>query len=185
MWQNILYECQTVQILIRHCVLWICSAQFAQVCLFKYLQYIRWFYLWNQYCVVAYYLYYAKKNYIWKCHLFMSNVAFSCKLFKHTFCIKANSMDPDQTASRGAVWSGSTLFAIMMFKVAGRRQSRRQLLCLTSKGLIISFGFSVLFFIIVLTVYVCIWVQFYPGKEQSAKDFRTDCVDFPWPLHYF
>ena len=27
------------------------------------------------------------------------------------FCIQANSVDPDQTAPKGAVWSGSTLFA--------------------------------------------------------------------------
>ena len=26
--------------------------------------------------------------------------------------VQANSVDPDQTASRGAVWSGATLFAI-------------------------------------------------------------------------
>ena len=44
-------------------------------------------------------------------------------------------MDPDQTAPRGAVWSGSTLFATMTFKVTGRRQSRRQLLCLAPSGL--------------------------------------------------
>ena len=35
-----------------------------------------------------------------------------------------------------AVWSGSTLFATMTLKVSGRRQSRWQLLCLASKGLI-------------------------------------------------
>ena len=31
--------------------------------------------------------------------------------------IFANSVDPDQTAPRGAVWSGSTLFAKMTFKM--------------------------------------------------------------------
>ena len=46
------------------------------------------------------------------------------------FCIWANSVDPDQTAPRGAVWSGSTLFATMTFKVFSRRQSRRQFCCL-------------------------------------------------------
>ena len=46
--------------------------------------------------------------------------------FQTDFCKQANSVDPDQTAPKGAVWSGSTLFAEMTFKVAGRRQSRRQ-----------------------------------------------------------
>ena len=32
------------------------------------------------------------------------------------FCIQANSVDPDQTAPKGAVWSGSTLFAKMTLK---------------------------------------------------------------------
>ena len=31
--------------------------------------------------------------------------------FQTYFCIHAHSVDPDQTAPRGAVWSGSTLFA--------------------------------------------------------------------------
>ena len=35
--------------------------------------------------------------------LFMSSAEYSCKLFKPFFCIKANSVDPDQTASRGTV----------------------------------------------------------------------------------
>ena len=38
-----------------------------------------------------------------------------CWIFMQTFqtyfYIQANSVDPDQTAPRGAVWSGSTLFA--------------------------------------------------------------------------
>ena len=41
----------------------------------------------------------------------MSSAEYSGKLFKPYFCIQANSVDPDQTAPRGAVWSGSTLFA--------------------------------------------------------------------------
>ena len=60
----------------------------------------------------------------------MSSAEYSCKLLKAIFCIQANSVDPDQTAPKGAVWSGSTLFATMTFKVTGRRQSRRQLLWL-------------------------------------------------------
>ena len=31
--------------------------------------------------------------------------------FQTYFCIQANSVEPDQTDPRGAVWSGSTLFA--------------------------------------------------------------------------
>ena len=34
----------------------------------------------------------------------------SAETFQTYFCIQANSVDPDQTAPSGAVWSGSTLF---------------------------------------------------------------------------
>ena len=48
-------------------------------------------------------------------NLKMSSVYVICWIFLQTFqtyfCIQANSVDPDQTAPRGAVWSGSTLFA--------------------------------------------------------------------------
>ena len=72
----------------------------------------------------------------WKCQenlcLKMSSVYVLCWIFLQTFqtyfCIQANSVDPDQTA--GAVWSGSTLFAKMTFKITSRWQSRRQLLWL-------------------------------------------------------
>ena len=60
----------------------------------------------------------------------MSSVFVVCWIFLQTFqtyfCIQENSVDPDQTAPKGAVWSGATLFAEMTFKVIGRRQSRRQ-----------------------------------------------------------
>ena len=43
----------------------------------------------------------------------MSSVFVVCWIFLQTFqtyfCIQANSVDPDQTAPRRAVWSGSTL----------------------------------------------------------------------------
>ena len=62
-----------------------------------------------------------------------------CWIFLQTyqtcFCIHANSVDPDQTAPRGAVWSRSTLFAKITFKITSRWQSRRQLLWLAVKGL--------------------------------------------------
>ena len=45
----------------------------------------------------------------------MSSDYVVCWIFLQTFqtyfCIQANSVDPDQTAPRRAVWSGSTLFA--------------------------------------------------------------------------
>ena len=54
-------------------------------------------------------------------HLKMSSVYVVCWIFLQTFqtyfCIQANSVDPDQTAPKGAVWSGSTLFAKMTFKI--------------------------------------------------------------------
>ena len=50
----------------------------------------------------------------------MSSVYVVCWIFLQTFqtcfCIQANSVDPDQTAPKGAVWSGSTLFAEMLLK---------------------------------------------------------------------
>ena len=46
----------------------------------------------------------------------MSSAEYSYKLFKPIFCIQANSVDPDQTAPLGAVWSGSTLFAKWLLK---------------------------------------------------------------------
>ena len=48
------------------------------------------------------------------------NVA--CCIFLQTYIMHIDSVDPDQTA-KGAIWSGSTLFATMTFKVTGRRQS--------------------------------------------------------------
>ena len=50
----------------------------------------------------------------------MSSVYVVSPIFLQAFqtyvCIQANSVDPDQTAPLGAVWSGSTLFAEMAFK---------------------------------------------------------------------
>ena len=64
----------------------------------------------------------------------MSSVYVVCWIFLQTFwnysCIQANSVDPDQTAPKGAVWSGSTLFAEMTYKITSRWESRRQLLWL-------------------------------------------------------
>ena len=51
------------------------------------------------------------------------------------FCLQANSVDPDQTAPWGAVWSGSTQFAKMTFTITSRWQCRRQLLWLAVFGL--------------------------------------------------
>ena len=48
----------------------------------------------------------------------MLSVYVVCWIFLQTFqtYIQANSVDPDQTAPKGAVWSGSTLFAEMTLK---------------------------------------------------------------------
>ena len=52
-------------------------------------------------------------------HLKMPSVYVVCWIFLLTFqtyfCMQANSVDPDQTAPRGAVWPGSTLFAKRIF----------------------------------------------------------------------
>ena len=69
----------------------------------------------------------------------MLSVYVVCWIFLQTFqtyfCIQANSVEPDQTAPRGAIWSGSTLFAKMTLKITSRWQSRRKLLWLAVLGL--------------------------------------------------
>ena len=67
----------------------------------------------------------ASENVVCFCRLL--NILANCS---NLFCTQANSVDPDQTAPRGAVWSGSILFAKMTFKITGRWQGRRQLLWL-------------------------------------------------------
>ena len=57
----------------------------------------------------------ASKNVVCLCRLLNILRNFS-NLFLHTD-IQANSVDPDQTAPRGAVCPGSTLFAKMTFKI--------------------------------------------------------------------
>ena len=51
----------------------------------------------------------------------MTSVYVVCWKFLQTFqtyfCIQANSVDPDQTAARGAVCSGSTLFAKWLLQI--------------------------------------------------------------------
>ena len=39
----------------------------------------------------------------------------------------SNSIDPDQTAPEGAVWSGSTLFAILLSILRNRNQAKKKL----------------------------------------------------------
>ena len=49
----------------------------------------------------------------WKCHLLFTSAAYNQRHFSDYFLItEANTMNPDQTAPKGAVWSGSILFAI-------------------------------------------------------------------------
>ena len=54
-----------------------------------------------------------------------------CKKLPHItdeLCIEANSVDPEQTAPIGAVWSGSTLFAIeALLSISADEKSRRLL----------------------------------------------------------
>ena len=55
-----------------------------------------------------------------------------CALHK-TVRIYANTMDPDQTASKGAVCSGFILLAIKAITVHKQMGSRRQLSCMAGK----------------------------------------------------
>ena len=61
----------------------------------------------------------------------MSSVYVICLIFLQTyqtyFCIQANSVDPDQTAPRGAVWSEYTLFEKITFKITSRWQKIKQM----------------------------------------------------------
>ena len=49
---------------------------------------------------------------IWKCHLLKLSAANNCKTLLANLSIQAKSVDQEQTASIGAVWSGFTLFAL-------------------------------------------------------------------------
>ena len=51
-----------------------------------------------------------RKKCIWKCRLLLSSAAIFCKHYLTKLSIETNSVDPDQTAPIGAVWSESTLF---------------------------------------------------------------------------
>ena len=57
----------------------------------------------------------------------MSSIYVVCWIFLQTFqtyfCIQTNSVYPDQTAPKGAVWSGSTLFAEMTFKIGSLQET--------------------------------------------------------------
>ena len=48
----------------------------------------------------------------WKC-LLSTSTAYIQVYFWLDFIMKANTINSDQTAPRGAVWSGSILFAIL------------------------------------------------------------------------
>ena len=48
----------------------------------------------------------------WKCCLLFMPAAYIQVHFRLDFIIEANTMNPDQTAPKGAVWSGSILFTI-------------------------------------------------------------------------
>ena len=69
-------------------------------------------------------------------HLKMSSIYVVCWIFLQTFqtyfCILANRVDPVQTAPR--VWSGSTQFAKMTFKITSRWQGRRPFFVIGSLG---------------------------------------------------
>ena len=58
--------------------------------------------------------------------------------FQTYFCIQANSFNPDQTdlnpdqaAPKGAVWSGSTLFAKMNFKITIKQTTKQTTIVVT------------------------------------------------------
>ena len=48
----------------------------------------------------------------WKCRMFVTSAAYTQMHFKNIFIMEANTMNPDQTAPKGAVWSGSIVFAL-------------------------------------------------------------------------
>ena len=62
----------------------------------------------------------------WKYHLIIT-VMISCTPTCFFSQLEANSMNPDQTAPKGAVWSGCILFAILATNWEGRWESRWQM----------------------------------------------------------
>ena len=67
-----------------------------------------------------------------KMHLKMSSAELVCRKYlpnsTDELSIEASSVDPEQTAPIGAVWSGSTLFVIEVLNISADEQSRRLLL---------------------------------------------------------
>ena len=45
----------------------------------------------------------------------------------------ASSVDPDQTAPKGAVWSGSTLFAILWVLLETFKENQTDFMCIMCK----------------------------------------------------
>ena len=78
----------------------------------------------------------------------MSSVYVVCWIFLQTFqtyfFIQSNSVGPDQTACRGAVWSGSTLFAEMTFK--NHKQMTKQTTIVVIVSLRVNFWWAQNFF---------------------------------------
>ena len=90
--------------------------------------------------------------------------------FQTYFCIQPNSVDTDQTSPRGAVWSGSTLFAKMTF--SNHKQMRKQTIIFVIGSLRVKSArwvpnsVTVIWCCVVwhlIWVYTVCWGQFYFG----------------------
>ena len=115
------------------------------------------------------------------------------QLFLKILCEKANSVDPDQTAPSGAVWSGSALFvyailsAILVYEILGhilysndskgnwRNQGFFQLTWLTDKCILLLCCFVVFFLFLFFCFYFGSFCFFF---FFSSFFFRVGCLSW-------
>ena len=106
----------------------------------------------------------ASKNVVCLCRLLIF-----LQTFQICFSIQANSEDPDQTAPRGAVWSGSTLFAKNDFK--NHKQMTKQTTIVVIGSLRVKasrFGTSCSSKLICKTSFACLTkLHFFPETSTS------------------
>ena len=87
----------------------------------------------------------------------MSSAEYTCKLFKPIFAYRQTVWTLIRLL---LVWSGSTLFAKMTFKITSRWQSRRQLMWHTNKVLYLHLRNIVVNVILLFFFFFCLFVLF-------------------------
>ena len=123
----------------------------------------------------------------------MTAVYVVCWIFLQTFqtyfCIQANSVDPDQTAPKGAVWSGSTLQTVWTlirlllkeqsdFVCKNHKQMTRQTTFVVIGALrvnqkLLVFSFSMKIYVVGLIRAFLMSITTYVFMEKKKKNLHT------------